>query len=274
MYATYRYAAGSTAANFLSDVVAILTGETDVNNLSANCIKADSSILTTYDSAGWEMHDNASHTNGVMLRAINIDDQSYKYYGIQQNTLNAFSVRTAETWNPVTHTGTNQLGAYEITCNLTGGGYWYIYAHRGCIYILPYHNTAYQSTRGCFEVDNSRGLIPAGYPTWAITSNSTFAGVMYFPRRKNTTGTGDQTTTSASAAFYYSSLPIFRNSAEQTQGVLAPIWLGPGFIAGPIANRDIFAGSNLGAYLDTTVIDGVEYVQHDRNNFYFWVRKG
>jgi len=40
MYATYRYAAGSTGLNVLADVVAILTGETDVNNLSANCLKS------------------------------------------------------------------------------------------------------------------------------------------------------------------------------------------------------------------------------------------
>ena len=274
MYATYRYAAGSTGLNVLADVVAILTGETDVNNLSANCLKADSSIITTYDPAGWEIHDNASHTNGVMLRAINLDNQSYKYYGIQVNSSTSFNARIAETWNAVTHTGTNVAGSYDIPCNLTGGGYWYIYAHKGCVYILPFHNSAYQGTRGCFEVDNSRGLIPAGYPTWAISANTSFGGTMYFPRRKSTSGTGDQTGTSAAAAYYYASLPTFRNTLEQTLGALAPVWLGPGFIAGPIANRDIFAGSNLGAYLDTTVIDGVEYVQHDRNNFYFWVRKG
>jgi len=71
---------------------------------------------------GWEIHDNASHTNGVMLRAINLDNQSYKYYGIQVNSSTSFNARIAETWNAVTHTGTNVAGSYDIPCNLTGRG--------------------------------------------------------------------------------------------------------------------------------------------------------
>lgn len=44
MNAKYTYVAGATAANILADLVAILTGETNVNNLSASCNKPFTTI--------------------------------------------------------------------------------------------------------------------------------------------------------------------------------------------------------------------------------------
>ena len=42
MFAKYEYAAGSSLANIMSDIVAILTGETVVANLSVACVDANS----------------------------------------------------------------------------------------------------------------------------------------------------------------------------------------------------------------------------------------
>lgn len=106
MYAKYSYNAGATQANILADVVAILTGTTDKNTLSATCDKPNTEILTTYDPAGWVMHDAAAGTNKVVLKATNVDATT-KYAVIDTNSAGYLVIHAAEAWNETTHTGTN-----------------------------------------------------------------------------------------------------------------------------------------------------------------------
>ena len=56
MYAEYAYKAGTSVLNMLNDIAAILTGETNVANLSSACDAAASQIISNV-AAGWTEHD-------------------------------------------------------------------------------------------------------------------------------------------------------------------------------------------------------------------------
>ncbi len=135
MYAVYKYLNGATAANVLADVVAILTGTTDVNTLSASCDKVNSSIFST-NAAGWEMHDASAGTNSVVLKAAVHDNASqYKYMWLTTNTAGYFGCALYETWNATSHTGTNvcnndtsSTGWQRVNYAFATGGFLYISA--------------------------------------------------------------------------------------------------------------------------------------------------
>lgn len=67
MYAKYNYTAGTTLLNVISDITAILTGETVVANLSVGCDDANTEILTPYAVAGWSMFDPMANVVGTVL---------------------------------------------------------------------------------------------------------------------------------------------------------------------------------------------------------------
>lgn len=65
MYARYNYLSTATAFDILQDIVLLLTGTTDVNLLSASCDKVNSFCLTTYNPAGWTIHDPTAYSHGT-----------------------------------------------------------------------------------------------------------------------------------------------------------------------------------------------------------------
>ncbi len=73
MFATYNYSAGGTQQGVLDDLIAILTGETNVSNLSATCNKGATSITATIP-AGWTLHDAAAGTVTKVIKAPLADD--------------------------------------------------------------------------------------------------------------------------------------------------------------------------------------------------------
>ena len=78
MYARYQYNSGVQAtvqANILADLLAILTGEVNVSNLSASCDKVNTTI-TVDNPAGWVLHDAAAGTNAKAIKAPLADDQA------------------------------------------------------------------------------------------------------------------------------------------------------------------------------------------------------
>ena len=198
MYAVYNYAAGATQANVLSDIVKLLTGETNKANLSAACVQANTSIISTV-SAGWSVWDAAAGTNIQCLRALNQDGSTYKYYLLQFGSTTAFSAATAETWNAGTHTGTNVTSYAANTWDSAGGGYFYIYASQKNIVILPWTSSGYKGIVGSiFEF--TREATPATYPTVLLLANTNFCypgavNCAYSPRIKNPIGAGDYTST-------------------------------------------------------------------------------
>jgi hypothetical protein len=110
MFAKYVYNAG-TQANFLSDIVALMTGESNKNNLSSMCNK-DTTTITSTLAAGWTVHDASAGTNKVCVKALlpnSVD--TYKYVVIDTNNATYCRFLVYETWDNSAHTGTNLLYA-------------------------------------------------------------------------------------------------------------------------------------------------------------------
>ncbi len=199
MYAVYNYAAGSTQANVLSDLIKLITGETNKANLSANCVQANTSITSTV-AAGWTVWDAAAGTNQQVVRALCQDGTTYKYYRLNFSSTTAFAGSIAEAWNDTAHTGTNVYAAGGSTWNATAGGYFYLYVTPRNILIVSYSSSTWQNTPGnCHEV--TRDTIPSSYPPFICpaSSSAVLDVTAYFTRSKSATGTGDVLTTSTTS---------------------------------------------------------------------------
>ena len=223
MYATYQYAAGSTAANILADVVAILTGTTNKATLSANCVQAGTEILTTYSVAGWEMFDNAAGANFKVLRAPWHTDNGvgYNYVGIDTNFAGYIHVRVFESWNAATHVGTNECqndstAGNSQRYNTAAGGSLYISANAGhSCFMFSFQsgiwgNSTASSPSGMFERtrrsawDTNANAYPVAI--WG-SSNSSSAGVLTLGASPRYVGASGVDVT-AGSALIYSSTPM------------------------------------------------------------------
>lgn len=182
MFAKYEYQAGSTLANIMSDIVALLTGETVVANLSADCVDANSYIFSTV-AAGWTVYDAAAGTNAQCLRALNLDGSTYKYLVVDLNTANKMYGKVYQSWDAGAHTGTNlsynsdsaTLSALKI--DATNGGVLYIGASaRGTVMnsfaggIWGVNTTGVYSPIICYERSRAAAwdTAGAGYPPFGF----------------------------------------------------------------------------------------------------------
>lgn len=192
MYAVYSYDLNSTPASVLGDLIKIITGETNKDNLSAQCVKANTSIISTVP-AGWSVHDAFAASNAQVVRAINQDGITYKYC-YWATTEGQLQQATYETWNASLHTGTfNTLLNIASWITTNAGGYLYIYATAKNIYVLPWNANGYSFACGCMEI--SRETIPSTYPC-AVAIGSGFLFTTnpgaFISRKKNPIGSGDQ----------------------------------------------------------------------------------
>jgi hypothetical protein len=106
----YAYNADTVAnmqANVLADVVAIVTGTTNVNSLSSGCNKADTLIISDV-AAGWTLHDNAAGTNAKCVKAQFADDPTaFKYVVLDTNSAGEMTLKLYSSWDATAHTGKN-----------------------------------------------------------------------------------------------------------------------------------------------------------------------
>lgn len=126
MRAKYIYNAGASQGNVLSDLIAILTGTTDVNSLSAACNKT-TSYITSVVAAGWTVHDASAGSYQQVIKAPHAKNGALQKY-VLVNFVNTGYVNIVgyETWDATGHTGTNATGntvasSYQ-PINLTTGG--------------------------------------------------------------------------------------------------------------------------------------------------------
>lgn len=106
MFAKYEYQVGATLANVMSDIVALLTGETNKANLSADCVQANTYIISTV-AAGWTVYDAIAGTNAQCLRALDVGSSTYKYLVVDLNSTGRLLSKTYESWDSGAYTGTN-----------------------------------------------------------------------------------------------------------------------------------------------------------------------
>lgn len=81
MYAKLQISGTATAAQVVTDIVAVLTGTTDVNELSAQIVKANSQIIST-DPAGWTLVGDYLATGKVLSAPVADNASQYKYVAI------------------------------------------------------------------------------------------------------------------------------------------------------------------------------------------------
>lgn len=210
MLAKIRFTGSPTAANFGSDVVAVLTGETDPNNLSSAILPGATEIASTYP-AGWEVWDSATGVADTwVLRApCDGDATQYKYMKLRfvGGSYAYMYYQLMEDWNPTTNTATNavtekfiQMARFAVESWGDDTQLFYLMATNRYIYV---RNTGYLFTTGfpCIEIDRihpclgvGNGYLPAvqlqNNPT-SITSMTVYPAQM--PRILDDAGTADIT---------------------------------------------------------------------------------
>ncbi|MBF0340360.1 MAG: hypothetical protein HQL95_05280 [Magnetococcales bacterium] len=189
MNAKYTYLAGATAANILADLVAILTSETNVNNLSASCNKPFTTI-ESITAAGWTLHDAAAGTNAKCLRAPLADDAAtFKYVVIDTNTAGYVITKVYETWNASTHVGTNlafnsDVVGYQQRVSTTVAGSIYLFATARFMLLASLYSGQWGSITnsgpsGCFERTRQCAwdTVAAGWPPFLFCNLGDLAAI-------------------------------------------------------------------------------------------------
>ncbi|MBF0629105.1 MAG: hypothetical protein HQL91_12885 [Magnetococcales bacterium] len=182
MYSKYVYLAGASAANILADLVAILTGETVVANLSASCDKAQTTILSTIP-AGWSLHDGSAGTNAKTIKAPLADDATkFKYVVLDANTAGYIQTKVYETWDATAHTGTNiaynsnsPSASQQFSTTLAGTVH--LFASARFLLLASLYNGIWGSSTatgpsGCLERTRvcPWDTVAAGWPPFAFTN--------------------------------------------------------------------------------------------------------
>lgn len=301
MFAKYQYTSSATQAQVQADLLLILTGTTNLASLSASCNQANSSISTTYDVAGWTSYDTAAYTNGFCVRALQQDGVTYKYMLFNASSNTVWTTAIAEDWDNGAHTGTNVVTTSNLAWAASSGGIFWIYAS-GSTIIIRHTNVALSvlSALACsYEMDNSDGMVIAGYPTTFLgveSANSANLAVATPCRIKHPSTVGDLTTTSAFAvsmlgtsgstgmAPTYAGM-LYRDAAE----ALSVCFMPPCYVFSSSSTGSTYGipGKVLGnirlspstyttaTFLDTIVIGATTYIcLLDGSQFTLWVAQG
>lgn len=177
MWARYDYAASSTLANVQADVIAVLTGTTDKTTLSAACVQASTSIISTV-AAGWSVYDASAGTNRQVLRALCADGTTYKYVLLDFATSGQLRMEVYESWNSGTHTGTNRCAlaasttpTVNQTISLTSGGTLFLMASNRYMGILGWVGGLYGGTLPASNTDPMLVCERTRDNVWDTTAN-------------------------------------------------------------------------------------------------------
>lgn len=288
MFARYEYQAGTSVANLLSDITAILTGETNKVNLSASCVQNMSYIVSTVAS-GWTLHDNSAGTNKKAFSAPCLDS-TVKYFTVDCNTAGYVLIGGYESWNQITHAGTNLTAngnstTHSPTVNLGAGGVLYIGASARYMFMDGYNSAAFDN-RNTFIGERERiepwDTTQNGYPLLVFGSTSITA--VYTPRMKGPT-TDSISTTSAT---YSVDTPIgatmsselFRDASFNPKHGMAPMVLrqvGSGTVVpqrgGTLTDGIFKTTTGYGAAGDEMVYAGNNYLIFSNGSVRFAVPK-
>lgn len=314
MYCKYVYNSGVQAtvqAAILADLIALLTGEVTINNLSSTCDKVNSSIVVD-TVAGWTLHDAAAGTNAKCLKAPMADDPAkFKYVVIDTNTNGYVYTKVYETWDATAHTGTNicyysDNTSYTQRFSTTAGGIIHIFVTNRFMLLNSQMGSSWGSSSntggsGCFERTRNCpwDTVAAGYPPflfanlgyWAL--NTTQSASM--PRKLLRTGvvnTGASALVSAlvvpfgELATMMSSLNSADQKVQNAVGVgqipLLPILIGdttsmPIHYGEISSTCDVWAlPQGVAANLDTVIVNSINYLvlQASGTTKMFAIRKG
>lgn len=120
MYAKLQISGTATAAQVVTDLVAVLTGTTDVNALSAQIIKANSQIIST-DPAGWTVVGDYLTTGKVLSAPVADNASQYKYVAIFVSGTSV-AYQLAEGYNAGGKTLTTATASHGLISNHSNAG--------------------------------------------------------------------------------------------------------------------------------------------------------
>lgn len=117
MYAVYDVRGSPTISEVHDDLVALLTGETDENNLVCSTIDLTGTSIAANTAAGWTLFDgDTGVANEAILRAPCVDDGAqFKYFRFkitQPTTFMVLTYSTMESWDAGTNVATNETTAF------------------------------------------------------------------------------------------------------------------------------------------------------------------
>ncbi|MBF0182523.1 MAG: hypothetical protein HQM03_21105 [Magnetococcales bacterium] len=300
MNSKYSYLAGATAANILSDLVAILTGETNVNALSASCNKSFTTI-ESITAAGWTLHDAAAGTNAKCLKAPLADDPAtFKYVVLDTNTAGYVITKVYETWNASTHAGTNlafnsDVVGYQQRVSTTVAGSIYLFATARFMLLASLYSGLWGSSTnagpsGCFERTRAGAwdTVTAGWPPFyfcafgdlASTSLGAWSPRIMTRAQATLTGTNASFTGQAGpmgsvSAMFTALASVDQKIPDEMGGSQIPMftitWISITNMPGPYGEMssicDIWAiPAGVAANLDIIKKGGVDYLTLQANN--------
>lgn len=164
MYCKYKHNSSATQASITDDIFKLVTGETDLNNLSSGCDVAGSELVIDIP-AGWVDADSFydSTSNLRIVKAPLVDDPAqFKYVRLNFSNASYFSINIYFGWDDVAHTGTSLAyrsdnNSYNQRAQLGGDGYYHIVATARMLMVASNNTTdgwgssSYQGPSGCFE---------------------------------------------------------------------------------------------------------------------------
>lgn len=243
MYAKLQYTGAHLIADVFYDAIQVLTGETNVNNLTGAAGSPDS-VLDTGESfidvsnsvAGWTLWDDDAGGAGspspfddVVLRAPHATAPTIYKYARLTISSNRIQIRGYETWDNSAHSGTNQTQhssnylldnnndvsdttAYHLSASarhMMGIAY-----YGGLAFTEPV-DPLYEFTR-----DDAWNTPANGYPAWVTflgAASITLYSNIYTPRAINT-ATGSDITGSSAGLNIHTPVGGFTGNLTSTLG--------------------------------------------------------
>lgn len=162
------------------------------DSASVTAIVSPFEIYISWAVAGWSVFDASAGTNAVCIRAA-LADSGYKYVVLDVNTAGYLLLKTFESWNAGTHTGTNVANfstdaAQSPRINITTGGYLYIGASARHIIMHCYQNSVWGNPQlgatGVFEYarKNPADTVANGYPPFFFWNLYVPSSRLFFTR--------------------------------------------------------------------------------------------
>lgn len=159
MYCVYKTNDAWLNSQFVNDIKLLATGTADVNNLSASCNKASTTITNTI-AAGWTLCDDAAGTNAKVISCSDADAVTTKYLRLDGNSSTLHRFRAYEAWNATSHTGS--VGSYDdganavaMSINIGAANFFYVWITPAYLIIRGYHSGSWQGYIASFELDRT-----------------------------------------------------------------------------------------------------------------------
>ena len=181
MYCRYQFSTASTPEKFIDDLTKLIGVNPDLADLSAECDKINSELIAT-DTSNWELWDKVIVTATqvyAVYRSLNVDGITYKYIQILAWTTivgnEYISLITYESWNKVTHVGTNAASSNtnitRLDVSLKNSIILSIFANNNYLLMNARSLTpvSYFTTIGCVEFsrDDAWNTGALGYPCFS-----------------------------------------------------------------------------------------------------------